>query len=122
MADFGLKTEDPAVPKTQVNVGLISSIKPREAPRPTGNIGESDRAAEATGFTSREPGPKVEPYIRPLRKKHKQEQRYPLSMRPTVTTIERFNAYADKHKLSLPLALERLLDESESLATMRGER
>ena len=122
MADFGLKPEEPAIPKSQVNVGLISNMKPRETPRPITHIAESDRAAEASGFTSREPGPKVEPYIRPLRKKYKQEQRYPLSMRPTVTTIERFNAYADRHKLSLPLALERLLDESESLAALRGER
>jgi hypothetical protein len=122
MADFGLKPEGPDVPKPKVNVGLISNIKPREVPRPTAHIAESDRAAEATGFTSREPGPKVEPYIRPLLGKRKPEQRYPLSLMPTVETRLRFNAYAKKHNLSLPLALERLLDESESLATMRGER
>lgn len=121
MADFGLKTEESTVSKPQVNLDLISNIKPREAARPTSHIAESDRAAEATGFTSREPGPKVEPYIRPLLGKRKPEQRYPLSLMPTVETRLRFNAYAKKHNLSLPLALERLLDESESLATMRGE-
>lgn len=122
MADFGLKSEEPAVPKPQVNVSLLSNIKPREAPRPTSHVAESDRAAEATGFTSREPGPKVEPYIRPLMEKRKVEQRYPLSMMPTVTIVQRFKDYAKRHKVSLPDALELLLDESESLATMRGER
>jgi len=122
MADFGLKSEEPAVPKPQVNVSLLSNIKPREAPRPTSHVAESDRAAEATGFTSREPGPKFEPYIRPARRKRKQEQTYPLSMRAPVSILQRFIAYAERHKLSYPFALERLLDESESLATMRGER
>ena len=122
MADFGLKREEPAVPKPQVDVDLISSIKPRESRHPITNIAESDRVAEAAGFTSREPGPKFEPYIRPARQKRKHEQTYPLSMRAPVSILQRFIAYAEKHKLSYPFELERLLEESESLAMMRGEK
>ena len=121
MADFGLKADEPATPKPQVNVGLISSIKPRVSPRPIPHMAESDKAAEASGFTSREPGPKFEPYIRPARRKRKQEQTYPLSMRAPVSILQRFIAYAERHKLSYPFALERLLEESESLAAIRGE-
>lgn len=126
MADYGLEPEpkeDPIEkPKPTVNLTLLSKIQARSASRTRSvDIAESDKIAEASGFTSREPGPKVEAYIRPKRTKRKPEQLYPISMRAPVSVLQRFISYAEKHHLSYPLALERLLDESVILEN-RGER
>jgi hypothetical protein len=122
---FGLNDDanTPAVSSAQVTTDLIANIKPRPAPRPAANIAESDKAAAAAGFTSREPAAKTTlPYDRPTRRKRKLEQCYPLSMRTPVSILERFIRYAEEHKLSYPLALESLLDESDKLANLRAGR
>jgi hypothetical protein len=116
MADFGLKSEtneNPEKQKPTIDLTLLSKIQPRSPSHPRSvDVAESDKMAEASGFTSREASPQVEPYIRPKRAKRKLEQLYPISMRAPVSVLQRFIAYAEKHHLSYPLALERLLDES----------
>ena len=118
MADFGLEPEGKGEEKTKptVDVGLISRIQPRTPIRPIRrDMTESDRMAEMTGFTSREPStPIVQPYIQPTRTKRKREQTYPFSMRPPVSVLQRFIAYAEKHRLSYPRALEKLLDDNDA--------
>jgi hypothetical protein len=126
MPDFGLehKTNDDSTekPKPTVDLTILSKIQPRSPARARSiDLAESDKMAEASGFTSREAGPKIEPYIRPKRTKRKPEQLYPISMRAPVSVLQRFIAYAEKYHLSYPLALERLLDESVILENT-GER
>jgi len=123
MADFGLKSEqnDEPLENTQstVDLTLLSKIQPRSPTRPRSiEVAESDKIAEASGFTSREAGPVVEPYIRPKRTKRQLEQLYPISMRAPVSVLQRFIAYAERHHLSYPLALERLLNESVTLENL----
>lgn len=122
MADFGLKREDSTVTKPQVNTELLSNIKTRPQLRHSSDMEESDRVAANSGFTSREPGTREEPLVRPILKKPKQKQRYALSIMPTVETRNRFHFYAETRNLSYPQALERLLEESEDLAVLRGEK
>jgi hypothetical protein len=115
MSSFGLKPEPKPMPA--INVEGIAAIKPHSQARPARNLDEIDLAGQGAGFVSREAkSDPVKPYIRPSRKRDRPvEQLYQLSMRPPVSVVERFYAYAEKHHLSLPRALEQLLDESERL-------
>lgn len=119
--EFGLGIDDPiATPSApaapSVATELLSGLRPRIAARPQSPLIESDENAKKAGFTSREPNSAavVSSYTRPTRQRRKQEQTFPLSMRTPESILRRFIAYAEKHKLSYPLALEKLLDESES--------
>ena len=116
MGDFGLEPEEPHKPKTEFAADLLANIKPRNIPKPVIPISEGDEAAQRAGFTSREPSVRVAPYTRPTRVRRKLEQSYPLSMRTPVSILERFIAYAEAKKLSYPLALESLLNDSDDLA------
>ena len=122
MADFGLKADDSVPVKPAVNTNLLASIKPWTTPRPTVNIAESDKVAATAGFTSREPVPSGEVYVRPLRQKRKPEQTSSLSMRLPVSIHLRFRDFADNLKLSYPAALEKLLDDNEVLSRLTSER
>ena len=123
MSSFGLNPEpDETAPKPQVAKDLIANLVPRKSPRPISNLAESDKAAADAGFTSRDPSSKPQTYVRPTRRRRTPEQSYPLSMRTPVSILERFIAYAEERKLSYPLALESLLDDSQELARIRGER
>jgi hypothetical protein len=123
MSDFGLKAEggenraDTA--KRALPVDLIAGVKPRAVSRQMIDAVESERAADALGFRSREPGASSSggSTTRVLRKKRAPEDTSPLALRLRVSLHKRFLAYADAHGgLSYPAALERLLDESEGLA------
>lgn len=115
MSSFGLKPEPKPIPT--IDTTGIAAIKPHAQPRPARNLNDIDLAAQGAGFVSREAESEpVKPYIKPTRKRDRPvEQLYQLSMRPPVSVVERFYAYAEKHHLSLPRALEHLLDESERL-------
>jgi len=114
---FGLIPDPPIEQKkTQLATDLLAGIKPRTAvvtQRPP--LQESDKSAQAAGFTSREPVQRVATG-RPTRRRRKQEESYALSMRCPASVLERFIAYAEKYRLSYPLALEQLLDESDGVA------
>lgn len=67
-----------------------------------------DAAAAAHGFTSREGG-------RRRRRRIKTEETRHLAMRVTASTYNRFEEYADYHKLTYAEAVERLLDNAGTI-------
>jgi hypothetical protein len=117
MSSFGLKPEPK--PKPTINIEGLAAIKPYSQPKPPRNVEEIDLASQEAGLVSREAGSDpVKPYIRPSRKRDRPvEQLFQLSMRPPVSVVQRFYAYAEEHHLSLPRALEQLLDESKRLSS-----
>jgi len=122
MVDFGLTPEEPHK-KSEVSADLLAGIKPRVSSRTHVDIAESDRSAASAGFRSRESVPAVLPdpvnYLTPRRRKRDPEPTTPLSFRPPRSVHARFRDYADDHKYSYPEALEKLLDESETLARLQ---
>jgi hypothetical protein len=121
MADFGLNLDE-TQKKPEVSTDLLASIKPRSSSRVNVDIAESDRNATSAGFRSRESVPAVFPeevnYMTPRRRKRKPEPTTPLSMRPPRSVHARFRDYADRLKISYPEALEKLLDDSDTLARL----
>jgi hypothetical protein len=115
MSDFGLNPTD-APAKSALAVDMIDKIKVRTPTQQRRTaIQEIDAAAAQTGFTSREP------YIKStMRTPTRNEQTQQLAMRPYVSIVARFHKYAKLNGLSMPMALERLLDESEELTALRA--
>jgi hypothetical protein len=103
---FGLDESDDKKPV--VTSEALSKFKPRQAPKPVANVIESDVAAAQAGFISREPKPKKA--VRPTKPKQEVEQSFQLCMRLPSSTLDQFVAFATKHKLSYPKAMQKLLD------------
>jgi hypothetical protein len=122
MGDFGLKLDE-TQKKPEVAKDLLAGMKPRASSRSNVDLAESDRNAVSAGFRSRESVPAVfsDPgnYMTPRRRKREPEPTTPLSMRPPRSVHARFRDYADGLKISYPEALEKLLDESETLARLQ---
>jgi hypothetical protein len=127
MPDFGVQPipgskDEPTTDKPKgVDPSAVASFKPAARRQRPINLSDSDKVAEGAGFTSREPGPKVVPYVVPRKKKRVPEQPCPLSMRAPLSVVERFLRYAEKYNLSNPLALERLLDVNDLFEKNGGE-
>lgn len=69
------------------------------------------RAADATGFTSREGTATSVSYTIPRRQKRPAEPTHPLNMRPPVSVVQRYIALAESLRMSYPQLLELLLDQ-----------
>ena len=121
MSAFGLTPEpDSSEPKAKVSTDLLADFEPRKVSRPAPDLSESDRAAKAAGFTSREPV--SIPYERPTRRNRRPpEQSHPLSIRTPDSILRRFIAYADERNMSYSQALESLLNDSDRLAVIKRE-
>ena len=87
---------------------LALQFVPTPVDRPRHSILESDRAAVAVGFASREHNAQPKPVRR--RRVNRETSFRMLSIRTPETLFARFLRYADRHELTYHDALAQLLD------------
>jgi hypothetical protein len=100
---FGFIPEEEEQPQD-----LALQFEPTPVDRPLHSLLESDRVAEAAGFTSREPGAPAEPPRR--RRVNREHASRALAIRMTESQFTRFLRYADRHELTYSDTIAHLLD------------
>jgi hypothetical protein len=113
MNKFGLdNSEEEVIPASPVNLTAKLATFPvvRSPRRAQIDIPAMDEAAATHGFTSREAG------VRRRRRRLPTEETRHLAMRVTKSEYDRFEAYADDHKMLYAEALTHLMNSVGYLA------